>query len=159
MRHGPHPDPDVLAYEARRAQEAAEPHRLDTWWIQQYRNEIFTAGDRAQLDAVTKRIWRRYGSGPSAAVNQTALEDLKRSIVLRREQLELEPYRLTDEQVQVHWQDIFATGTREELDRLTRRIWSRYGRGAAAVMNQKALAELKQGILIRRTHVSRANPR
>ena len=65
-----------------------EPHRLDAWFVQKYRNQVFACATRRELDQLTRYLWQRYGSGVSATVNHTALEDFKRSILVRREQLQ-----------------------------------------------------------------------
>lgn len=78
-------DPDVEAHEARRAQRESEPHRLDAFLVTKYTKAVFATRTRRELDNLTRRLWRRYGAGPSAAVNRVALEQLKTSIIARRE--------------------------------------------------------------------------
>lgn len=80
-------DPEVAAYEARRAQAESEPHRLDAFVLTKATKAIFATRTRRELDNLTRRLWRRYGTAPSAAVNRVALEQLKRGILARREML------------------------------------------------------------------------
>jgi hypothetical protein len=58
---------------------------------------------------------------------------------------ELPSFQLTE-----YVRKVFECDTREQLDDLTRRIWHRYGRGAAATVNAAALERLKARILERR---------
>lgn len=70
------------------ARTATKLRTLDAGTMQQYVNAIDVECEtRAQLDALTRRIWRRYGRGDSAAVNQVALEQLKRVIKARRQDI------------------------------------------------------------------------
>jgi hypothetical protein len=141
----------TVSPEGQRATELVAPHRLDAWFVQQYRNQVFACATRRELDQLTRYLWQRYGSGVSATVNNTALEDLKRSILVRREQLEQAPYVITEEQLQALWDAIFDVKTRRGLDNLTRRIWRRYGRKDVAGANRWALDRLRQAVLMRRS--------
>ena len=63
--------------------------------------------------------------------------------------------RLNDALLERHVREIFWTGTRKDLDALTRRLWKMYNNG----LNDAELEELKQRILERREMVARNDPR
>jgi hypothetical protein len=133
--------------------EPHEPYDLDAWFVQKYWNQIIACATRRELDQLTRYLWQRYGSGPSAAINHTALEDLKHSVLVRRGQLDQATYRITEEQLQALWDAVFDVKARRGLDNLTRRIWRRYGRKPVATVNQWALDRLRQAVLMRRSEL------
>lgn len=84
----PSTGPTPPADDARLALSAPELRRLDGPALEQFMHAIgHECETRAQLDALTRRIWRLYGRGRSAALNLAALEQLKRVIKARRQQV------------------------------------------------------------------------
>ena len=73
----------------------------------------------------------------------------------QRDREERGPRRLDAWLVQRYTQAILRAGPMEAVADLERRIWRRYGRRESWNMNQRALAQLKESILIRRAQLER----
>ena len=73
----------------------------------------------------------------------------------RRDREERGPHRLDPWLVQKYMHAILHAGPMEAVADLERRIWRRYGRRESWSLNQQALAQLKESILIRRAQLER----